>query len=723
MGLNYGIILSEMAYRKRFYRAGNPFRFRLKRKSLRSISALFLIAASALVFLSFFGQGGMAEELRLSLGKYFGWVALFLPVLTTIAGLLFARVNLPLLSLNTLSGLILLLISLMGLGGLTGVSSGGVLGETLAQASSLVFSAVGALFLFFLGTVVSLIVLFNTSLEKTFKIVTAFLGIIGKGVKSMSSFLALIKLPTLPQFSKNSDKLPFVTKGLRPGLPTSNSSQNMGSAPTLATQVVSSLPLENKVWEYPSLDLLSDEIGSKANRGDIKQNALIIEKTLESFGIQARVVEVNFGPAVTQYALEIALGTKLTKITALSNDIALALAAPTGAVRIEAPIPGKSLVGIEVPNITSEIVSLKSILAASVMQKAKSRLTFALGLDVSGEPLIADLAKMPHVLMAGATGSGKSVSINTLIASILFRTTPSEVKLILMDPKIVELSGYNGIPHLLSPVITEPKKVLSALRWAIGEMERRYKLFAQVGARNIESYNEMSGFQAIPYILIIIDELADMMMFAPVEVEDAVTRLAQMSRATGIHLILATQRPSVDVITGLIKANIPARIAFNVTSQVDSRVIIDQPGAEKLLGKGDMLYVPPEASKPIRIQGAFLSEPELNRLLEFLKKSGVPLQYTEEVTTQPITRLSGKGAADGERGDDLFDEAIRVVCQYDRASASLLQRRLRVGYARAARLLDELEAAGVVGNADGSKARDVLVKDAEDFLNSAKGEA
>jgi S-DNA-T family DNA segregation ATPase FtsK/SpoIIIE len=475
-----------------------------------------------------------------------------------------------------------------------------------------------------------------------------------------------------------------------------------------------------QVWEYPPLDLLTDSIGAQAQRGDIKQNAAIIEKTLESFGIQAKVVEVNMGPAVTQYALEIALGTKLTKITSLANDIALALAAPTGTVRIEAPIPGKSLVGIELPNITPEIVPLKTVLNSSSMQKNKSKLAMALGLDVSGQSVVANLDKMPHLLIAGSTGSGKSVGLNAFIASILFRATPNDVKFIMVDPKRVELSNWNGIPHLLTEVITEPEKVLSALKWAVSEMEKRYKLFADVKARNIDMYNEISGFQALPYIVVVIDELADIMLFAPVEVEDAVTRLAQMSRAVGIHMVLATQRPSVDVLTGLIKANIPSRVAFNVASQVDSRVIIDQVGAEKLLGRGDMLFVPPDASKPQRIQGVYVSEPEIMKLIEFLRKSGIEPQYTEEITTMPISKMAGTRG--GEEQDDLFEEAVRVIVQHDRASASLLQRRLRVGYARAARLLDELEAAGVVGVADGSKARDVLVRDAERVLGGGEAE-
>jgi S-DNA-T family DNA segregation ATPase FtsK/SpoIIIE len=324
-------------------------------------------------------------------------------------------------------------------------------------------------------------------------------------------------------------------------------------------------------------------------------------------------------------------------------------------------------------------------------------------------------------LIAGSTGSGKSVAVNAFICNLLFRANPSEVKMILVDPKIVELSGWNGIPHLLTPVITEPEKVLSALKWAMAEMDRRYKAFAEIGARNIDQYNEMSGFQALPYIVTIIDELADLMLFAPVEVEDAITRLAQMSRATGIHMVLATQRPSVDVITGLIKANIPTRIAFNVASQVDSRVIIDQPGAEKLLGRGDMLYVPPDASKAARIQGVFVSEPEINKLKDFLKKSGVEPQYTEEVTAMPVNKFTGRSGGDGQ--DEFFEDAVRIVCQNDRASASLLQRKLSIGYARAARLLDELEEAGVVGAADGAKPRDVLVKDPSRILGGGEEQA
>jgi len=357
------------------------------------------------------------------------------------------------------------------------------------------------------------------------------------------------------------------------------------------------------------------------------------------------------------------------------------------------------------------------MLESDIMRKNKSKLTVSLGLDVSGNPLVADIAKMPHVLIAGTTGSGKSVLINSFISSLLFRAAPSEVRLILIDPKRVELTGYNGIPHLMTPVIVEVEKILASLKWAMNEMDRRYKKFAENGVRNIDSYNELAGFQSLPYIVIFIDELADLMAFAPVEVEDAIARLAQMARATGIHLVVSTQRPSVDVITGLIKANIPCRIAFNVSSMVDSRVIIDTPGAEKLLGRGDMLYIPPDQAKPTRIQGAFVSDKEVKKLVDFLKEKGPPVEYTEEVTQTPL--VTRKGSASGTNGRDaLFEEAIRTVCQHDRASASLLQRRLSIGYSRAARILDQLEEAGIVGHAEGSKPRDVLVRNADEIINS-----
>ena len=485
----------------------------------------------------------------------------------------------------------------------------------------------------------------------------------------------------------------------------------------ISEKLVSNTLSSGLIWEYPPLSLLEDTGNQKADRGDVKKIATVIEKTLDSFGIVAKVVEVNLGPAVTQYALEIAQGTKISKITSLANDLALATEAPTGQIRIEAPIPGRNLIGIEIPNRSLEVVGLRTMLESDQMRRSKSKLTVSMGLDVSGNPVVANIGKMPHVLIAGTTGSGKSVMMNSFITSILFRASPEEVKLILIDPKRVELTGYNGIPHLMVPVIVEVEKILSALKWAMNEMDRRYKTFAERGVRNIDSYNELAGFQALPYIVIFIDELADLMAFAPVEVEDTIARLAQMARATGIHLIVATQRPSVDVITGLIKANIPTRIAFNVSSMIDSRVIIDTPGAEKLLGRGDMLYVPPDQAKPTRIQGAFVSEKDVRKLVDFLKSKAPAVEYTEEITSQPFTsKKTQLGSADASGKDQMFFDAIRAVCEYDRASASLLQRRLSIGYSRAARILDQLEEAGIVGHAEGSKPRDVLVRNPDEVI-------
>lgn len=685
----------------------NPIKIKLKKKTAQTVAGLILIGFAGVSLLAFFGTNvGVASILKQKEVEFFGWGTFLLPVALTLLGIVFLKINLPFTSANTAFGFSIFLVTLLSFTATFLPDQSGKIGSVIAINLSAFLSPLGAGFVLFITSLITLVVTLNTSLENAF-------GMVGKSASFSYNAAKTLAGKNKKEDDEKDNKLPFETKGMKVNEPR----HKIEDVPALSTAVVSNLPGDSQVWEYPPLDLLTDSLGAKAERGDLKQNASVIEKTLESFGIQARVVEVNMGPAITQYAIEIALGTKLTKITSLANDIALALAAPTGTVRIEAPIPGKSLVGIEVPNITPEVVPLKSVLSSSNMQKAKSKLSLALGLDVSGNPLVADLAKMPHVLIAGSTGSGKSVAINAFICNLLFRANPSEVKMILVDPKIVELSGWNGIPHLLTPVITEPEKVLSALKWATAEMDRRYKAFAAIGARNIDQFNEMSGFQAIPYIVLIIDELADLMLFAPVEVEDSITRLAQMSRATGIHMILATQRPSVDVITGLIKANIPSRLAFNVASQVDSRVIIDQPGAEKLLGRGDMLYVPPDASKAARIQGVFVSEPEIDRLKEFLKKSGVEPQYTEEVTTMPLNKFSGKSGAGGSSSkDEFFEDAVRIICQFDRASASLLQRKLSIGYARAARLLDELEEAGVVGGSDGSKPRDVLVKDPNRIL-------
>ncbi|MBP2654944.1 MAG: translocase FtsK [Firmicutes bacterium] len=458
-------------------------------------------------------------------------------------------------------------------------------------------------------------------------------------------------------------------------------------------------------FALPPLALLKKATKSKALKStkELSDNARLLEQTLDNFGVGAKVVNACQGPAVTRYELEPAPGVKVSRIVNLSDDIALNMAAP--GVRIEAPIPGKAAVGIEVPNKEVGSVPLRDVLESAEFQQAASRLSVALGKDISGQAIVADLSKMPHLLVAGATGSGKSVCINTLIVSILFKARPDEVKFMLIDPKVVELSNYNGVPHLLTPVVTDCKKAASSLRWAVQEMERRYALFASAGVRDIARYNENNGEDPLPLIVIIIDELADLMMVAPVDVEDAICRLAQMARAAGLHLVLATQRPSVDVLTGTIKANVPSRISFAVSSQVDSRTILDMAGAEKLLGKGDMLFYPVGAAKPFRVQGAFIADNEVEELVSYLKKQSEP-DYTEGVTTyEEVSEKRGKEIFE----DELLKDAISMVMETGQASVSMLQRKFRIGYTRAARLIDTMEEMRIVGPNIGSKAREILM--------------
>lgn len=465
--------------------------------------------------------------------------------------------------------------------------------------------------------------------------------------------------------------------------------------------------VKDKDWHYPPIEILQ-ESDDAPNPGNIEKNVETIQKTLTTFGVEVSPGEVNVGPTVTQYTFKPKEGVKLTQITARAQDLALALASKS--LRIEAPIPGKSSVGIENPNIIPAKVTIRELLRAKEFKAVKSKLTIALGRGVSGDAEVVDLEKMPHLLIAGATGSGKSVCINSIIASLLFNNSPRDLRLIMVDPKRVELTNYNDIPHLLTPVITEVDQTVSALKWAIYEMERRYKVFAAEGKRNITAYNQSPGDEGkMPYIVIIVDELADLMSQAASEVEGSIVRLAQMARATGMHLIVATQRPSVDVITGLIKANIPARIAFATASQADSRTILDMSGAEKLLGNGDMLFLGNGLNKPKRIQGCFVSDPELDDLVKYLKEEQEP--HYDDMILQFKSNKGGGGGAHGDGGgeDDMYEDAVKVVVEAGKASASLLQRRLRVGYARAARLLDILESNGVIGAADGAKPRDVLV--------------
>ena len=482
-------------------------------------------------------------------------------------------------------------------------------------------------------------------------------------------------------------------------------------------QLEHAVVVEDEHYEYPPVELLSKG-SKKAIKGGAKaltDVATKLQKTLYSFGVQAKVENVSVGPAITRYELKPAEGVRVSKIANLADDIALNLAAET--IRIEAPIPGKQAVGIEVPNKEKEMVSLREVVESEEFENSKSKLSVALGKDVAGQIIIADIAKMPHALIAGATGSGKSVCINTIITSIIYKAKPSEVKLVMVDPKVVELSVYNGIPHLLIPVVTDPKKAAGALAWAVQEMDNRYNVFAQKGVRDLKGYNALiekeNGQGKLPQIVIIIDELADLMMVAAKEVEDSICRLAQKARAAGMHLIIATQRPSVDVITGIIKANIPSRIAFSVSSQVDSRTILDQIGAEKLLGKGDMLYFPSGAPKPTRIQGAFVSDDEVEKIVSFVKSNG-EAQYSEDIletienSNKPEKELKEDGDPDDDTDPFLMD-AIDVVVETGQASTTFIQRKFKVGYARAGRIIDQLEERGIISGYQGSKPRQVLM--------------
>lgn len=475
-----------------------------------------------------------------------------------------------------------------------------------------------------------------------------------------------------------------------------------------------------RIYNHPTVDLLNINSKMKLKAEDKKElidNANRLEGILNDFGVDAKVVQVTKGPSVTRFEIQPSPGVKVSKIVNLQDDIALGLAA--SGVRMEAPIPGKAAIGIEVPNRKQTPVFLREVLDSKEFKKSGNKIDFALGKDIAGKCVVGDLSKMPHMLIAGATGSGKSVCINTLIVSILYKYSPEEVRLLMIDPKVVELSVYNGIPHLLIPVVTDPKKAAAALNWAVNEMTRRYKLFADSGVRNIESYNSLheKGLieEKLPYVVMIVDELADLMMACPNDVEDYICRLAQMARAAGMHLIIATQRPSVDVITGVIKANIPSRISFAVSSGVDSRTILDSTGAEKLLGRGDMLYCPIGENKPLRVQGAFISEEEVEKVVSFVKDRDTSVRYEDEIMEhiESGTQSNSTSSENGSDRDELLDEAIKVVVEYNQASTSFIQRKLRVGFNRASRIMDELEASGVISAKDGSKPRQVLVSKEE----------
>lgn len=695
-------------------------KLKLKRDTLMSLVSFVFIGFGILIIISFAGQGAALRSLHLFFRTRFGAATLILPFIFISAGLMLTQLRWFIAKPNVFLGSVLVFLGLLGL------LKTGSFGQEMFLNLSALITPIGSLIMLVIIMLSGFIVMTESSLAEWLMFISKLFHRKPKLIiAGLDKKLGKLDLPAAPkgELKITGDLSP--TEIDTPSEPTKPTSPPpvmpaAESGPPHST-IINRSEGQTYIYQSPSIDLLSPKLGAPADRGDLRKNAQIIETTLNSFGIQAHVDEANPGPAVTQYALSIAAGTKLSRITALQNDLALALAAPTGQIRIEAPIPGRSLVGIEIPNRRPETVTLRKMLLDPQLKKNKSKLAFGLGLNVSNKVVVTDLAKMPHVLIAGATGSGKSVAINAIIMQILFRASPEEVKFIMVDPKRVELTPYNGIPHLIAPVIVEPEKVLNALQWAVKEMRNRYSLFSEVGARNIESFNQMAAFQSLPYIVIIIDELADIMLFAPAKVEDAITRLAQMARAVGIHLILATQRPSVDVLTGLIKANIPCRIAFNVTSMVDSRVIIDGPGAEKLIGRGDMLYIPPDQAKPSRIQGAYVSEEEVKNVLDFIKAQNPSVEYQEEIVAKTAD-TSVPGVVD-EEIDPLFEKAIEVMLQHQKASASLFQRLLQVGYARAARILDQLQQAGVVGPGEGAKPRAILIKSLDEWKAMKTGGA
>jgi DNA segregation ATPase FtsK/SpoIIIE, S-DNA-T family len=698
------------------YSAGwNPdISFNIDPDTLCEIIAIILIAVAGITILSLFGLASKLGQAWLHLLKTsIGLSCIFLPfIFLGLAIVLFYHQKYKVKLLNLL-GILLFIASFSGLFHLLLVhpenslaaafkgSGGGFLGYALTSPA---YNIIGPIALFILSLaflIISILMIFNTSLKSIKDKIVNLKEKREEKPPAERKTLLKKRVQVHEAVPKKSVKEAFLKRsGLKP------------SDSTKSRQQIT----KDGTWQFPSLNLLKEST-SRAESGDIKRNAEIIRKTLGHFDIEVEMGEVNVGPTVTQYTLKPATGIKLNRITALSNDLALALAAHP--IRIEAPIPGKSLLGIEIPNKVPALVSLKDTIESPEFQNSRSNLTLVIGRNVAGKPIVDDLSKMPHLLIAGATGSGKTVCLNSVITSLLYKNSPDKLKLILIDPKRVEFTYYNDIPHLITPVVVDPIKTVSALKWALTEMDRRYKLFEEVGKQNIIAYNKTFKDKQLPYIATIIDELADLMMVSPQEVEGAIVRLSQMARATGIHLIISTQRPSVNVITGLIKANIIYRIAFATASQVDSRTILDMAGAEKLLGSGDMLYLAGNTSRPRRLQGSFISEAEIRKVSDFLKKQGKP-EYNDEVTNLAVKSSS---AAFGQiPEDEFFDQALEVVTSTGRASASLLQRRLKIGYARAARLLDLLEENSIVGPAEGSKPREILVDSLEEALKLKNGE-
>jgi len=715
------------------------------------VGALFLIAFSLLLILSWFGLGGpILDWLYKTSLSFVGYAVYVVPLLFIYVAVEIFRAEENRLPFMMKFATGLSLVWFAGLFGLLkaadGKTTGGFIGDFVNDNAILLLVNKGvAAFVYILLILITVLFIIRVSpitiIKKLWQMTRRDTSEQDENVKVMRNAAALDapkgKSTLAADFKMNAGVSVVGEEEEKKG---SRLSSFKGATPRdkAAEDRAALVTVSDPNWEAPSVDLLEKK-QSPADAGDVQQNAQIIKDTLSEFNIDVDMEGANIGPKVTQYTLKPPSGVKLTRITQLETNIALNLAAQS--LRIEAPIPGQKAVGIEVPNRKAADVRLHSILTSPQWKTDTEPLKFAIGKDISGQATLGDLNKMPHLLIAGQTGSGKSVMINTLLTSLLYHNSPSEMKLILVDPKQVEMAPYEDIPHLITPVINEPEKTISALKWAVNEMERRYKLLAENKVRDIATYNTMiqkggkkitvadeDGIPqehqdgAMPYIVIVIDELADLMMVASRDVEALIVRLAQKARAVGIHLVLATQRPSVDVITGLIKANVPARIAFTVASQIDSRTILDQVGAEKLLGQGDMLMLTPSMSKPKRIQGAWVTDEEVIKISDHLRAQSPP-QYNDEVVSQPVT-LNGKGGVvmdfdnNGDGDDDMYRDAVRVVIDSGKASASLLQRRLRVGYARAARLIENMEEQGIIGPADGARPRDVLVGSFDDVFGS-----
>lgn len=700
-------------------------RFGLSSDAKRGILVIVFLTIAALSVMSFWGRAGYAGFVYFNaVEKLFGQGYWFIPALFIVLAItIFRSLHQFNWGLAAFLGSIVLTLSFLSVLDFTlkGEYSGGYLGRIFTLPLNKFFGFGASIVILIALVFISLLVILNTSLRK-FWIFDWF-----KKEKSGEPDIHDLRFGGESETSEEKGRglsgilssfLPkprFKVKNI--GNEALNEEQKEFSATKQKDNDLIDLQTgfrKNENFELPSLDLLEEEVG-KPVIGDINANVNIIKRTFENFGLEVEMMDVNVGPTVTQFTLKPATGVKLSSIVVLQNDLALALAAHP--IRIEAPIPGRSLVGIEVPNKKVALVRLKNFLRTSEFQNDAPILTFAVGRDVGGQPIFSDLARLPHLLIAGATGTGKSICIHSLILSLLYRNSPESLRLILIDPKRVELTLYNDIPHLLTPVVVEPNKAINTLKWAVNEMESRYRILEENSVKDILSYNKKNSDKIMPYIVIVIDELADLMASYGREMEGAVVRLAQMSRAVGIHLVVSTQRPSVEVITGLIKANITSRIAFQVASQVDSRTILDMAGAEKLLGSGDMLFLRGDVAKPRRLQGVFISEKEVKRIAKFLKGGQeTAVHYDESVLDAQDKKIGVFGV--GSVDDELYEEAKNMVLEMGKASASLLQRRLRVGYARAARLLDLLEEEGVVGPADGAKPREILIKeDAQDVNN------